>query len=57
MIYADNITDGDADVWSIRWCSCGKPFKYTVRVIVRGFSSQTFDAVIDDFGNLVKVDK
>lgn len=47
--------EGHARAWSFRWSGCGDPRQYIVTVEVPGFCVKNFAAVVDDFGNLVKV--
>ncbi len=56
-----NLTDGKAMVFAIRWLdvhhSVWTNQKYTVCMYIFGFANELYRAVVDDFGNLVKVDK
>ena len=47
--------DGKARAWSFRWIDACRPGHYVVAVSVTGFFTDNFDAVVDDFGNLVRV--
>lgn len=48
--------DGYGEAWAFRWNICAKPGCYVVTLHLPGFGSKNFDAVMDDFGNLVKVE-
>ena len=49
-----NVTQGWASAWACRWVSDADIRHYTVTVCCE-FLIKNFAAVIDDFGNLVKV--
>lgn len=56
------VIDGRARAWAFRWLSSCKPGKYIVTVSANTSSTgdrisftANFDAVVDDFGNLVMV--
>lgn len=53
--YCCHYTNGKAGAWAFRWLFGGTHGKYLVTVIVDGFFCKNFDAVVDDFGNLVRV--
>lgn len=56
-----NVTDGKAMVWVCRWLDLSTVSwanqKYTVCMYIFGFANELYTAVVDDFGNLIKVDK
>lgn len=52
-----HVSMGLAEAWACRWLEHGPKNKYTVTFLIYNFCIISFDAVIDDFGNLVKVDK
>ena len=47
--------EGAARAWSFRWIGACRPGLYLVTVSVSSFFAENFDAVVDDFGNLVRV--
>jgi len=49
--------DGKGYAWAFRWHDSAKPGRYVVTAGLDGFMPyRNFDAVMDDFGNLVKVE-
>jgi hypothetical protein len=51
---------GKAKAWALRWCYPCKHDKYCVSIEVGNYPDacfffSNFDAVVDDFGNLVRV--
>jgi len=46
---------GRASCWGFRWLDVCKPGLYVVTVVAHGFDAANFDATVDDFGNLVRV--
>lgn len=52
-----NYTNGQAQAWAFRWLDSFNASKYCVTVGVEGFGLHIYAAVVDDFGNLVKVDQ
>ena len=50
-----DLTDGKAEAWAFRWLLSDQfPGHYIVTVFCAGFGAN-FPAVIDDFGNLIRV--
>lgn len=44
---------GKSSAWAIRWHGCAKPGTYIVTVVCDAFV-HNFDAICDDYGNLVR---
>ena len=51
-IEMERYTDGKAEAWAFRWIDYSQR-NYIVTVWLHGFLTKNFNAVIDDFGNLV----
>lgn len=47
-------SEGTAEAWAFRWMSACRPGCYVVTLKADSFV-ENFNAVVDDFGNLVRV--
>jgi hypothetical protein len=52
-----NVIDGWSKSWACRWINNWHPAKYAVSIYVPGWISELRAAVVDDFGQLVEVQK